>query len=171
MHESMNQPTYAVLAAAFAPAILMFHGQAAGAVADHYFDAPTAGRADGLVGTLLEEEPVNMDKTLWRTPRSAISVPEAGEEREVSEHDGVRKMHTRLVANAFAVHPDYGPGHVLRTDGRVAAFWTGERTYVVHFTNLKFVRVTVGRLFETKAPQVPKATGLTSKVLAALNED
>lgn len=143
---------------AFQPTALTFRGKELGPVSDYYFDPP--GDAVGKFNGLLNELRPGTD---WRTPRVAASAgawPE-GEALEVIDggtqvcfenYPGLGKVelryggqeriaHNALFSASFYLHPFYGTGHVLRTDGRVAAFWNGEGTYVVHFTNLRALRV------------------------------
>lgn len=153
---------YQLRQAAFAPAKLRYQDCDMGPVTEHYFDAPAPERATRLLDTLLNENV----STNWRSPRIEESVAEDTDGPTVMV-DGVEvAQHTKLVSASFAVHPMFGCGHVLRTDGRVAAFWNGETTKVVHLTNLRFVRVTVSRC----APKV-RTSARDARVAAALAED
>lgn len=163
----MNR-TYSITRNAFAPASLTVCGGPAGPVADHYFDPPAAQRASEIVGTQLNEDAAGTVNS-WRSPRHFISVAE-DPEALMNDAGNLRPVHTKLVSSSFAVHPMFGPGHVLRTEGRIAAFWNGELCRVVHLTNLKFVQVTVSRTkSEPKVSNGPKA--LPAHVRAALDAD
>lgn len=123
---------------AFQPTALTFRGKELGPVSDYYFDPPkdAIGKFNGLLNEL-------RPGTDWRSPRVAASggVWPQGEEQKVLDGGMERIAHNALFSSSFALHPFYGTGHVLRTDGRVAAFWNGEGTYVVHFTNLRALRI------------------------------
>ena len=139
---------YSIQRSPFRPSVLCFNGNAIGDIASFYFDPPTAD----VVGTLLNER--GQDSS-WRSPKrflSGTTYSDAENDPRISDPDGeyidssghaYRLEHNVLYANTFALHPLFGTGHVLRTDGRIAAFWNGERCYIVHLTNLHFLRVAV----------------------------
>lgn len=123
---------------AFAPTALTFRGRCLGPVADYYFEPPRY--AEAIFNGLLNELRPGTD---WRTPRAAASAGAwpSSEETYIHDNGKERVAHNALFSTSFYLHPTFGTGHILRTDGRVAAFWNGERCYVVHFTNLRPLRV------------------------------
>lgn len=128
---------------AFSPAWVVFNKEPVAPVCDTFFEHPGALRAHGLCETLLNE---NRDPNTWRSPAEVVSGASWADPEEapkVFDSGRERLVHNVLVSNTFALHPMLGTGHVLRTDGRVAAFWNGEMCRVVHLTNLKMLRVVV----------------------------
>lgn len=144
----MNAPsvwTYALLHRPFQPTVVMWACSYSsdpvelGTVDELFFDAPEPSRADALVRARTVDRP----RFDFRTPKSAISKSVAGEERVVYDNllGYERLTHTILVSNTFALHPAYGTGHVLRTNGVSALFWNGEEVVFVHVTNLQMLQV------------------------------
>lgn len=128
-------------------------------VPDHYFDAPCAERAATLLGTHLNER--TRAQSQWRTPLVAVSIA-SNPDVKFSDNGNVRAIHDTLVTASFFHHPRYGHGHVLRTDGSLAAFWTGgSEVLVVHWTNLKEERVVLDGPTPQKRPP-----GLSAKAQA-----
>lgn len=130
---------YSLQRGAFSPTKLCFCGTVLGEVGEFFFDPP----AEDVVGSLLNERKANE----WRSQLREVSGASWSdpENAPMISDDGERQMHNVLVSNSFALHPMFGTGHVLRTDGRIAAFWNGERTYIVHLTNLKMLRVVISQ--------------------------
>lgn len=141
----MIDAPYALHKVPLQPTRLLFNGSDLGPVADHYFDPPMER---DVVGTVLNQ----MRPGQWRTPFFEVS--------QSSEPDGPRvydeltgrdrAVHDRLVSNTFHFHQEFGLGHVMRTDGSLAAFWDGVVCQVVRLENLVVVRVVLGRDVVTK---------------------
>ena len=98
------------------------------------------------VARLCEEEEVDeQKKELIREYLHKTTHERAEHLRRTVKMQAVQTRHVKLVSNTFALHLLFGPGHVLRTDGRVAAFWNGEMCRVVQLGNLVMLRVQIGR--------------------------
>lgn len=123
---------YSLRRGAFSPTMLEYRRKVLGRVSDFFFDPP---RADvvGIQGKFQRTGEC-------RQPRREVSSAMFGEEREVSD-SGERKMHTLLRSGTFGLHPEFGTGHVLETNGDVAAFWNGESVYLVRLENVEMVGV------------------------------
>lgn len=138
----MNQ-VYSLCRQALQPTQLLVNGSDAGPVADHFFDFPV-GRDE--VGTVLNQ----LRPGLWRTPKFEVSVASDPHVTYTVEGGEAVAVHDKLVSNSFYLHPEFGPGHVLRTDGSIAAFWDGVTCWVVRMENLTQLRVVLGRASATK---------------------
>lgn len=142
---------YSLQRAAFAPTRLAFMGEAVGTVAEWFFSHP----ARDVVGTQMRQ-----DHGDWREPLRELSlaswpegeaplVPSSDGEQSIRLDNGdciqARQAHNVLVAASFYLHPMFGLGHLVLTDGRTGAFWDGAETHVVHVTNLQPCRVVLSR--------------------------
>lgn len=144
---------YSLRKQALTPARLLFNGEDAGPVVDHFFDFPV-GRDE--VGTVLNQ----LRPGIWRTPKFEVSCPSESDGPKVMDNGVERAVHDRLVSGSFYLHPEFGPGHVLRTDGSIAAFWDGVTCWVVRMENLTQLRVALGRGYaptgESKKDRIQK---------------
>lgn len=133
------KPEYELLRGAFAPTRLLWRGQDMGGVKEWYFDAPV-GR--DVVGTVLNQH----REGPWWTPLTEISLASDPENPKVVDGGEERAQHDMIVANSFFLHEMFGLGHIVRTNGSVAAFWDGVECHVVRMENLHRVAVKLSQV-------------------------
>lgn len=135
---SKPRAVWGVQREAFGPTQITLNGRPQVASCDAFFEFPS-GRVDEIVGTVLAE----YRQGPWWTPLTCLSVPtQSGNEADMVVDGGVQRIvHEGLVSNTFALHPEFGCGHVLRTNGHIAAFWDGVEIFVVGVANLIPLRV------------------------------
>lgn len=140
---------------AFAQSVVTWKGREVGTVGECFFQFPERD----VVGTLL-----NQWKGVWWTPLREVSVASDPEGEKVVDGGVERAEHDRLVSGTFALHPMFGPGHVVRTNGQIAAFWDGVECWVVECGNLERLAVRLDQRTAAKPTRASRARE-TSRVL------
>lgn len=137
----------------FRPSVIYYNGVAVGESREVFFEPPQDPAE--VVGTVLAQA-----KGIWWSPMREISVASWGRDGGplIADADGehafpppsdvsARFQHNVLVSNTFALHPMFGVGHIVRTNGTIAAFWCGGGScHVVEVENLTKLAAVLDRL-------------------------